>query len=492
MATKIKNIPFVGGDTAEFEFDFGTKVAKSVAECPMKLYGSYTSSLQVPSNITGVVTTGWVEEPAQAQLDKIKSQDNTCLTYSSTGNGIIAQMMIELDLSQLCQSLFGGSNSAMKAALKTITATAYAKGNGASGNSVAFRIWNNDSSHWDGSVANATSNITDITIVATVSLFVNSSNKLYLLLYAPSSDGSIPSETDLDYINIKLQFSRVPDVIAPISITLPSTWNMVIKGVAFAWDSNNNSNTYAWKRVIELMQSSSANRIEFTYDYTNKRFILGGQGITTAYGDTFNLVKFKAYNFIMGYDGTNLYFKCLIDGVVKTYKTAVTLNNFLYNQLYLAQSKNDNSAYLDGFINSVIFIPNKVFDDTEAEAVLRETAEGFEEDELVTDGTFQNGLTSWTDHGAGITAIPGNLIFTTMGSYANQYINVLPNNQYYLDVEGNCACRVYEYYNSIQIKSYCITKGTFTIGDKTNRLAVSLYPAAANQSCSSVSLKLKM
>lgn len=507
MATVIKNIPFVGGNTATFEFDFGTKVGGSSAECPLKLYWSYTNVLKTPSDITGDSSTGFKEYIWQAVFDNLKSPDGQSASFKSTDSypntsGLVAQMLIELDLNPLCNSLFGGSNGAMAQACTNIITDVYARGsgsnNGVQTNGVQVKRWYDPSKGWDsaGASANGTPNTLDMwsqdnRVDGTKWGFIYN-NKFYLLLWATyPSDGTIPSEVDLDYIKITLQFTRVPDVIAPIPITLPDTWSILIKGFSPSWDSSSLSTSKTLLSIGDSGVKDTFCNYGIVLNNNNWQYIWGSPNKNVVWSSSPGK-KFQVVKTLLEQTNSGMRIRELFNtGVVSKHIVSdIFLLKGLYN-LYLGYQFNGLQA--DAFLNSLIFLPNKTFDDdTEAESILRGTADGFEDDELVTDGTFQNGLTSYPDHGVGITTSSNGITFTATGSWANQVINVLPNNQYYIKSTRTCACIIEEFYNNIKLNAISVSDQAFTVSSKTNKVRISLYPTAINQYCSSVSLKLKM
>lgn len=518
MVLKIKNIPFVGGDTMTFEFDYGTKVANSMLECPMKIYSSYMSSIQTPSSKIDTALDGWREENIQSELDKIKTQDGVTKNYGYVvTNGAISQIMIELDLTPLCNSLFSGSNSALKAAVKGLNVDVWAKGQGVSNgvltNKCVVCFWEptggSSANQWISISPygrhdnNPTSNIANISsgsdltslmnsgdhIVKDGGLFINASNKIYFIITSNlPSDGTIASEVDMDYINIKLSLARTPDVTNPIPITLPDTWSMLIKGFSPAWDS-----TTVGKMAIQIYPADGSGACEIQYTGGKFNFIkwIGAAGYFCS-RSSLPFDKFNTFNFLIEQTATGKRMRVLQNN--KTVEKYIDMDtNKLSSSCYLCFNNRFNATYADAFFNSVIFLPNRNFDDdTEAEAVLQGTADGFENDELVTDGTFQNGLTDYPIHGSGILVSPGKATFTTMGSYINQSIPVLPNNKYILDIEGNCANGIGEYINGIYIGYHNMMKGEFITGPHTTRINISMYPTATGQYVTSVSFKLKM
>lgn len=529
MATVIKNIPYIGGNTAVFEFDFGTKVAGSVTECPMNIYWSFMSSLQTPSSILPDVNGNELKGMRlvgansnynweQGYYDSIKIQDSN---YNSTStataspanpNGAIAQLMVELDLNPLCSSLFGGSHSALIAALQRFIISCYCKGTGPNGNSVRVELWNAGVNKWPSQIPWGPDGLWNGIIGGTTiscatlnsstnggNLPITSDNKMYIIIYAATSsgavnpsNGTIASEVDLDYINIKLNFARVPDVINLVPITLPNTWSILVKGLAFAYSSDSLSSSTP-RTIIAI--NTPSNNSNYDFSYATGKFTLDnwdGNTPENLYTSAISFNKFQTINALLEQTTTGLRMRILKnnDTVIKT--SMSSSRNFSGTKdLNLLMNRGNNQA--DAFLNSLIFLPNKTFDDdTEAESILRGTADGFEDDELVTDGTFQNGLTSYPDHGVGITTSSNGITFTATGSWANQVINVLPNNQYYIKSTRTCACIIEEFYNNIKLNAISVSDQAFTVSSKTNKVRISLYPTAINQYCSSVSLKLKM
>lgn len=507
MTMKIKNIPFIGGDTATFEFDFGTKVFGSVAECPMQLYTCTMSTLQSPANKTNDFKTGWAELTgnygSQADFDKIKTQDNIFDDLYYLNNGSIMQIMVELDLNPLCTALFGGSTNAMAAACKNIITDVYAKGsgsnNGVQANGVITKRWYSSSGIWDGvaSGENDTSSISDIheedsrTDQTKIGFFPN--NKFYLIVYAKyASNGTIPSEVDIDYINIKLQFARVPDVISQIPITLPDTWSMLIKGFSPAWD-----NTALGKLAIQMYSFDSSGAYEIQYSNQKFNFIkwIGSTGYLCS-RVSLPFDKFKIFNFLIEQTATGKRMRVLQNGSTVEKYTDNDVNKLPSNS-YLSFNNHFNDMRTDAFYNSIVFLPNRNFDDdAEAEAILRGTAEGFEEDELIDVSKIP-----WNEH---VTVDNSNKIVIV--SNAPQYwgtgtdIHVLPNNQYILTctISGAGYVNVYEYFSngSYIVKQYLSISVPFifTTTARTIRVGINFGVFQSNGSATftNPSLKLKM
>ncbi|MDP4147761.1 MAG: hypothetical protein Q8936_25390, partial [Bacillota bacterium] len=271
------NYGFVGGDTEYTSYDFGLKVASSSVECPMKIYYANSSTLLIPGG-------AWTEEVTQANLDKIKTQDGTSYTINTTTSGNTIQAVIELDLTPLCNALFGGSNSALKSALKSIQVDCWASGYGSNGgvqtygvnvNTFSFSLntWLNSGNGTQGSSwqTSSSSSITKLSInkASSPNDLVQSNNKINILVASQyASDGTIASSVSLDYINIGIQLNRTPDVINPINVNVPKYWAMLVKGLSPIYSSLDTLSSHAG--IFDLNNGTATNRFVLYIDKTTK------------------------------------------------------------------------------------------------------------------------------------------------------------------------------------------------------------------------------
>jgi hypothetical protein len=69
----------------------------------MKIYSYNSATIQPATSLT------WNEITNQSIIDNVKNQEGTPWTYATATSGNTAQMMIELDLTPLVNSLSGGS-----------------------------------------------------------------------------------------------------------------------------------------------------------------------------------------------------------------------------------------------------------------------------------------------------------------------------------------------------------------------------------------------
>lgn len=511
MATVIKNIPFVGGNTQTFEFDFGTKVAGSVVECPMKIYASSAVSILTPSspvsdNMSDISAKWWTgfDKDQANSIDKLKQQDGACPAMGASSGGI-AQYMIELDLTSLCNSLFGGSTSAMQTALQNVISVFYAKGsgvhNGVIDYTVASATWSNTNSVWNPLSTNKVNAINPITYTESTSGSnrINSTNKMYFLLSVYASDGTTASELDLDYVNIKLQFARVPDVISLLPITLPNTWSILIKGFSPAWNTSDLPSGYT-KYVLKLTNSSD--NASYDLSYQNGKFVLGtwnGSTPENLWGDSLSITKFKTINILIEQTNSGIRMRISPNSNTTLKYTLASSRNFAGNKVLSLLMHSTGQYQADAFINSIVFLPNRTFDDdTEAESALRGTEIGFETDELFD-------ITKVTLHDASIQN--NTIVLNAKNQFDGSYINipVLPNNQYELKVTmnstGNPYTEITAYYNNILLKTISDLMSSktydylFTTPDKCNYIRL-FFANASNDNYtytfSNISLKLKM
>lgn len=446
---------YIGGDTQELEFDFFTKVAGSTTECPMKLYYSITANPSEPvDNITDDILTGWKAfdnyENGQQLYDMIKNQDSLVIPNATSVPGVLGQyvkLMVELDLTPICNVLYGGSNSALKSALKSIKADIYAMGSGSNVGQLGygvnfglFHVLNNAFEEWWSSNNSPSVNkLSNSTLNS--SFYVTSANKIYILVRSTyKSDGAIPSKVNLDYVNIKVNLARVSDVIAPIPIELGDTWSMLIKGFSPSFDSSLVQQTT--KSILTLSQDNINNH--FGYSPSLKAFFFWNSAfnINLIEGNAENFNKHQSYNILIEQVSTGYTLRILKNNgsIVKTVSNTNRLNKGLYS-LFLGRYPNADVFQADAFLENIYFFNNKIFTDEEAEAMLRGTKEGFENPNLV------QKLSTFYSAGAIIEISTDNKLVISNPSTIEKFIyspkfQLLPNNRYELtidcDIVGSC------------------------------------------------------
>lgn len=435
---------FVGGDTLEVAFDFGTKVAGSVVGCPVKIYRTQMSTLQPPTNITTDTQTGFVEETLQAKIDAIKTVDGATPAYSSSLNGGILQLMVELDLTPLCNQLFGGSNAALKVALKSITADVWVKGSGSNGgvltDGVNLKAWG--FSTWNGAIVNNTNSISKITFTSALNNYIDSNNKIYLLVHAAyPSNGSIPSSVSLDFAQIKIGLSKVADTVTPKTVSLPKYWAMVGD----------------FSPCFDSSKVSEADRIFTFYANDNNRFIFyrltDGRcyftkiksGITTYISSSVQTFsKNQSYRYIVGQSSSGMFMYLLKNNgtVEKVANTDITELNGQFPLHILNHNGTEQADMFSdifGLYDLQALGKTNGFTDAEAEGILRGVLTGKGKnlfDEVMVNGYHLSVIDSKT------------ITVTSYRSYSPNYIPINPLKQYYVKHTGSATYMSILYYDS--------------------------------------------
>lgn len=378
MKTKLKRFG-VFGDTASYEFDFFTKVAGSTSQCPMKMYFTNVSGrIVLPSEITGDSNTGWQEDPTQGNYDLIKSQDGAALVNTRSINGQTAQRMIEIDLTPLCNGVYGGSNSAMRTAVKGIYIDAWISGSGSNSgvpaNGVRSRLWFESSSIWtpDGWTDTGSGNSSTLQKISSYTTAGNnkitSANKIYILITSQySSNGTIPSAVSIDYLNIKLEFSRTPDNPPAIPVNLGDEWSIIVKGYSPAWDSTSIKN----RRILEIFKSNTYRYILY-YTYGQIKFNKYWIDMTGVELTSEQLVfnKYQILNVIICQtkSGMTMY-QLFNNGAIKKYQNTNT--EAVKGMLDILVGRYANVGFeADAFFDYITMIP-KSFTDKEVEVILK-------------------------------------------------------------------------------------------------------------------------
>jgi hypothetical protein len=444
-AAKHGDMIYIGGqDTETYEYDFSTKIAGSVATCPMKIYRCTMSTLQPPTNITSNYSTGFAEVTDQSRIDKFKYQDGYVDTLMwENKSGSIFQILIELDLTPLCNLKYGGSNAALKADYISIITDIWAMGSGSNAGvqtyGADFYAFYPVDGQWYKWKSNTGSTIIDMayTAGAGYKAYIDSSNKMYFLLVSTyPSDGTISSSVSLDYAKITFVVKRSADTVNPNQIKLPRYWAMLVKGFSPNW--NNANGIPSNIRIFDI-----GGKLDLRW-ISSSKFQLTKYGATTTTiqspAQTFN--KNQVYNFLVGQNAQGMFIMLL-----KNNGTFEKVTNADIQEVSGVYDLKIGSGQLDAyqanaFFESLTFFdlskyPNG-FSSTGAEALLRGqqyTEPSINPLELVQNMDFGQGSTNWTLYNG--AAIMSNVLTLSVGesalTLATQYINVLPNTDYILD-----------------------------------------------------------
>lgn len=416
---------YVGGDTTELTFNFFTKVAGSMTECPMKCYYVASPELLLPND------NKWIEFD-QTKYDKLKNQDNNTQSIATTTVGEKAQILVELDLNGLCNSLYGGSNSVLRGNVKAanIEYWMYAEGdnNGIKDYKISLRTL--DNTVWGTVVKyDNAKQITKLSrdIISDAKYYITTDNKIYVLLVSeyPAS-ATIPSKVFLDYIDIKLQLNRQPDKADPIGLELGDEWSLLFRGVSYNWENTTTDKYLFW------LAGKPNEHIAFRYiDGNIGRFSVqhDTQYVTAPNAPNIRSKRWECNNYLLQYKD-NVYTCYHLDsqGLRKiNFTDNIGFKKGIY-KLYLCQ----HTGYgyqADAFIPDIPIKYNQAFSEQEVEMILKG-----KNPNIVPN--FNNG--DWYIHPNASTNLEGTIL--TLVATANYQgssivLPILPNNRYKIDVE---------------------------------------------------------
>ncbi|GAE00967.1 hypothetical protein CBO05C_0657 [Clostridium botulinum B str. Osaka05] len=470
---------YVGGDTTELEYNFFTKVAGSMVECPMKFYWAKATDLLLPND------PNW-HETDQNNYDKLKKQDSISAMADTTTAGEKAQLLVELDLNGLCNSLYDGNISQLKNEIKSLKVSAYARAESSNSGQILYDckciVWRSND-NWANSYVgrNKNSSIQEIitpnqdmtadNIVQWSKDRINNGLVYVLITSENPSDGTIASKVWIDYINITLKLNRQPDKMQPIEVELGEEWSILIKGFSPSGDSTNSEKYLFW-------MGNDSEAISYRYITGN----IGRLGIqhnlqwsTTPNMPTFREKKFTANNYLIQYKN-KVYTMYHLDsqGVRKgIFTDNIDFSAGLY-KFYLAQTINGNLQG-DAFFEDVQFL-DRVFTDQEAEIILKDKNPNI----------VPNFNSSWYIHPNATVNLDGSIL--TLVATANYQgssiiLPILPNNRYKIEVEiediNNLAhVAITQRCNNINISAARVFdnsgtyNGEFITQDKINTLVI--------------------
>jgi hypothetical protein len=425
---------FIGGTTQNFFFDFGLKKANSTLECPLKIYEQDVGTLTSP------VFSGWNEITNQYELNMLKFNDGNSLTKNTTTNGMSKALLIEIDLTNLCNALFGiGKNDLFEAAL--------IKAN--------FNVITNDATMyvWDDTAWTQCDLQNEFTASDLISK-ITSDNKIYIGLISNNvSDGTVASTVSLEYMSVKISLKRAKDVIMnPPTVNVPNKFTVIMKGVAPAWDASNDEVKGLFSLYKDAANSmelyTSAGKFSLKSNANNYDML---NGITNEMFQNMNIMFEQMTN-------GNKRIRLLTNNGTLSKFVADTDSNILLGQntLYPLYGKTEDKEG-DCFIESLQFLPNTNFeDDAVAEAMLRGTASGYENPELVNNYNFEGGKLGWDfdedteviNDWLVLDATDGELFKSSL-----QTVAVYPNNMYKIEIQSGdeALTRIEFCYNDIEM-----------------------------------------
>jgi hypothetical protein len=191
--------------------NFAGKVNGSTAENPHNAFHAYNSSLLPPQNIT--VTSASVSDLAKL--------DGSFYTPSTSASGYIAQNLFSFNVIEEIERNIGAipaSNPAdrvqwVKDNVSKLTCSWHGYGSSPTGYSASAKIWNPNSSAWDGSQTHSKSTIDELTpSTGYPTGYVDSNGFVHFIAYAQSSDGSTPSAIYTDYVELDIELKQDADL----------------------------------------------------------------------------------------------------------------------------------------------------------------------------------------------------------------------------------------------------------------------------------------
>lgn len=374
---------YVGSQDSEaYEFDFSTKAVNSVAMCPMKIYRGYGATFYTPTQITGDRNNGFEEFIEQTVIDKLKTQDGTHIggSASTSTSGKYAQIMVELDLTSLCNMKYAYNSTSMIADILSILTDVWAMGHGSNAGAEAYGVtykwWNMSTKAWVASVTNTSSSIAKMTNSASTTTspnYIDNNCKMFWLIHATyPSNGTITSYVGLDYTKTTISIKRGADVVIPQQIELPRCWAILVKGFSPSWDSAVNSKAvfYIGGTGTGNIRSYIQNGLLYFQRYDNANTYINGTSMNLT-----NL-KYQCINllYVITQDTLEIRFLKNNDVVNKKVVTKIGQDVTGLLDLYIGSYPN-SSKQSDAFFESFTFFDlskfSNGFSDAGAEALLR-------------------------------------------------------------------------------------------------------------------------
>ncbi|MHC5215186.1 hypothetical protein ACYSNR_00855 [Enterococcus sp. LJL128] len=204
--------------------DLKGKVTGSDIENPNRMTRTAYPNLLAPSSIT--------IENNQTQYDAVKNLDGNVYTQSSAADSNIFQVMFSWNVIEILERQYpaifqGAATLAEKVAfakkeIKSLVPSVFGFGSGVEGNKLSAAVYFNNA--WSGTSTNLTTQIKKISwnynTEYAISNLIHPDGFVYVIAYAPASDGTIASIVNIDYASIELTTSiSTTDIYATKSDT---------------------------------------------------------------------------------------------------------------------------------------------------------------------------------------------------------------------------------------------------------------------------------
>lgn len=502
----MSKIPYIGGLETRTDYDFNLKIAGSVTECPMKCYWARSTDLLLPTD------SNW-REFNQSNYNLLQAQDNTSAYIDATTVGEKAQFLIELNLTDLCNSVYGGNNQTLKQNLTSLEVDAWARGEGDNNGVKGYNIKNivyRPTDGWAPSYygRNNTDKIekikTPLDIIEPDQIPIwtrerlTADNKIYILLVSDySASEAFPSKIWLDYVSIKLNLSRQPDKVLPIALNLGNKWSIVVKGVSYDWES-----TVKDKYLFWLQDPEKQENIAFRYISGNiGRFSVqhGSKVVSAPSAPSMRSPRWGINSYLFQY-ADNKYTMYHLDGEGIRQIEFPDTDGFKVGTYNLFIGQHTAYAYqADAFIEDLQLL-DQTFNAKEAEVILRgrnsfestnqrynNLADIFHNPKLTPDFTHN----TWAINKNASVSLDGKtLTLNATAGYQESYVSIdcRPNTKYKVKCkfEGDGRVVIIEKNNNLKVKqeyrildSNGTLSGEFTTTSRTNVITVSCSNSTA-------------
>lgn len=188
--------------------DFKGKVSGSFSENPHKIIGDRGTVLPDPKTLQGDTSTAGYKKFAELDGNIV----NVVATEKNEIMKIVASFDLVTDIDRRHPGLFdsySATTTAQKVVVvnqlvKDISIDVYGYGSGASGNRLSLDLWSPISKKWSSNwKSHVNTVITRLTLATSLSNLIDSEGMLYLVVYAPASDGATPSVVNIDYVSLE-------------------------------------------------------------------------------------------------------------------------------------------------------------------------------------------------------------------------------------------------------------------------------------------------
>lgn len=488
---------FIGSNVDTYKFDVFNKSGQSKAGCPVTLKKA-TSSLRLAPT-----SSAW-QEFTSNEYNLVRYLDGNSITVSTATAGELAQILVEVDLSQLVTTK--GNLETLKGLVSSIKVVAHARAEGSFTNTLVSKcnimMW--DSTQWNSTYMGERTGsgiqeiITPNTSIPSLELGtwsqarIGGDNKIYALISCPNSAGTtIPSKVLLDFVTVYLDLRRSPDKIVPKEVKLESNWSLLIKGVSPVTLSNSPLVTSPITRTLGIIsQEFKTSKAEVRISSNGKieaYFQSQGEIPTSLVSSAPSVTKdYKPYNILFQHSNGKYTLSVRNNGQTytdtKTY-TAMPIGVYKYNIMQTIENTQQANSFFDTWE-----ISDHVFSDTELEVILSGRNEKVPNNEYLNSladiysnpnlaPNFMDSRWSWSKDIVVSHKQPDIVAFSTASTYTGSSItfDVIPNTTYEItcDITGDSGHIVWRQLSN----SNLITQGvasTVVTSEYTNQLVVVL------------------